>query len=90
MAWERINIPPVIIAGVAWMAVESRQGQQVAVSQRPPEETCASDSGPLRLDTGTKDKYLIYSTQAEPKCLWVLIMSNSLNQRLPLEPINIY
>lgn len=45
MARERINIPPVVIAGVAWMVVESSRSQQVAVSHRPPEETSASESG---------------------------------------------
>lgn len=44
MAWKKINIPPVIIADVAWMVVESSQGQQVAVTHRPPKETNASES----------------------------------------------
>lgn len=49
MAWKRINIPPVIIAGVVGIVVESSQGQQVAVSHRPPEEASASVSRRLRL-----------------------------------------
>lgn len=49
--WERINIPPFIIAGVVCMVVESSQSQQVAVSHRPPEETSASESGRLKWDT---------------------------------------
>lgn len=38
MARKRINIPPVIIAGVAWMVMEWSQHQQVAVTHGPPDE----------------------------------------------------